>query len=465
LVKAGPNVQERFSKPLYRKRRYIEAANFNKGVSPLLLILYTIFGSVLCYTWEATGVAFCLLRLRRLAGLSQNFSYTLDQTIWSNGISGLLVFLSSFLCFVSWLAAPQLKTLTYNINLLLLLLFLTLAFSSSNLLIFYVFFEASLIPTLILILGWGYQPERLMAGRYMILYTVGASLPLLLVLISWGNSLCTIRIALIKTHTVYFGILVFVIYGAFLVKLPIFSLHLWLPKAHVEAPLAGSIILAGILLKLGGYGLFIIRSIFRLQSRETTFFLVRVGVWGGLIAIILCLRQTDVKAFVAYSSIGHIRIVIRGIILGSRWGVVRAVISMVAHGFTSSSLFCLAYYTYTKSHTRRIPYIKGVLRVFPTLSFWWFLICCINMAAPITLNLVSELLIIVVLWVNSSLLVLTMAIIIFVSASYNIYLYCSLNHGGGSNYLLGAGPLNSQELLILSLHFFPFLLLLKIDLF
>ena len=417
-------------------------------------------------TWEVRVSCFAVVRILRIFLLKQNFSLIEDMLMWSNRIRSLLIFLSCVLCFLCVVTTPYEKRLSYILNLVLLGLFLCLAFSISNIILFYVFFEASLLPTLLLIIGWGYQPERLQAGRYIILYTVAASLPLFLIMIWWCSATGTNEM-LIQKIIMYrvSPIMVIFILGAFLVKLPIYSVHLWLPKAHVEAPLVGSIILAGILLKLGGYGIYLMRSSFSLRKNIRIIILVAVSVWGGLLATFICLRQIDVKALVAYRSVGHIGIVSSGFILDSYWGFTRALITILAHGFSRSALFCLAYFTYSKSHTRNIPYISGLLQLYPILRFWWFLFCCINMAAPPTLNLVGELLISVALWQRRGYLGIVIGLIVFFSAAYNMYLYTNINHGFHSNFLRRSGSLIHYENLTLFLHIAPLALLLKGNLF
>lgn len=209
---------------------------------------------------------------------------------------------------------------------LALCLLVIMFFLSSNLIYFYIFFEVSLIPTLVLIVGWGYQPERLQAGIYIMLYTIRASLPLLVSLLVLGylyrsfnmilvNYLSCVLILYNVNFLWFLGVII-----AFLVKLPIFSVHLWLPKAHVEAPIAGSIILAGVLLKLGGYGILRLLMVFFLNDIFISKVLIIISLWGGVITAVICVGQRDIKSLIAYSSVGHIGLMLAGVLRKFIWG-------------------------------------------------------------------------------------------------------------------------------------------------
>nr|YP_010170652.1 NADH dehydrogenase subunit 4 [Doriprismatica atromarginata]QRZ60634.1 NADH dehydrogenase subunit 4 [Doriprismatica atromarginata] len=433
----------------------------------MIEILFLIGFSLLIFSWEVVLFSFSSCVVLSMLVLHQSFTSGIDTFFMFSSISNLLVFLSCLLCFLSLIATPEEKLSgSYMICLLSLCMALVLAFSSSNLIMFYVFFEISLIPTLVLIIGWGYQPERLQAGTYMMLYTVGASLPLLMLILwsCWKMSSMDMYMLHISSSEMS-GMLSFVIYGAFLVKLPMYGLHLWLPKAHVEAPLAGSMILAGILLKLGGYGMVQMNFCLNMKLDVYSWAIIGLSMWGGLLATLMCLRQVDVKSLVAYSSVGHMGIVSSGVLLDSSWGVISAVVTMMAHGFSSSAMFCLAYFSYKKSHTRNIPYMKGVLQIYPILSMLWFIFCCINMACPPTLNLMGEMAIIPSLWSNSFWLAVVMGLMVFFSASYNMYLYSSINHGSFSSYFLSGFPMKSYCCMVLFAHMFPLFLILKSNLF
>nr|YP_010415441.1 NADH dehydrogenase subunit 4 [Elysia atroviridis]USC52132.1 NADH dehydrogenase subunit 4 [Elysia atroviridis] len=433
----------------------------------MLSLIYGLLSLVFIMSWGTGIFCFSMLSMLCIVLMSQSFSSSFNMVFNITSLSSFMLMLSLVLCILSLIATPSSKSYSYQCTIVLLAGFLVLAFSSSNMINFYVWFEASLIPTLILIICWGYQPERLQAGTYMMLYTVGASLPLLIILI-WRcleSGSMNIFVMGNSSSDFFTGVLVFV-YGAFLVKLPMYGVHLWLPKAHVEAPLAGSMILAGILLKLGGFGLFQMNKCFSLLSNyNTSLVLVCISLWGGLLAVLVCLRQVDVKSYVAYSSVGHMGLVSAGVILDRTWGASSALVTMVAHGFASSALFCLAFFTYEKSHSRAMPYMKGMLKMYPILSLWWFIFCCINMAAPPTINLLGEMMIIPSAWFSFWGLAVVLTIMVFMSAAYNMYLYSSINHGDGSFYLTGGTNLSAHEGVALVAHFIPLLIIFKSSMF
>lgn len=352
----------------------------------------------------------------------------------------------------------------FVINLLILILILYLTFSVVNLLLFYIFFESSLICILILILGWGYQPERIQAGIYLLFYTIFISLPILLgvfyILVNINSLTINLFILNISSNWLLFIVIILV----FLVKIPIVFIHLWLVKAHVEAPVAGSIMLAAILLKLGGYGLIRVLIIFQNLVFKINYLIIILSLIGGVYLRILCLQQVDMKVVVAYSSVVHIRIVLRGLFLIISWRMIGAYIVIIGHGLCSSGLFAILNLNYERLRRRRLLVNKGIIRLFPSLRLWWFLLLSSNISAPPSLNLLGEIYLLnrLVRWLGGVSGILCLLLIF--SVIYRLYLFSFRQHGVFIKNLKTCLNITRREFLILSIHWIPLnILFINID--
>ena len=333
----------------------------------------------------------------------------------------------------------------------LILLTLCSSFLVDNLLLYYIWFEISLIPIFIIILGWGYQPERILASIVMFFYTISASLPLLLCLIYLINSAGSLNYSciLLSDFNRRAGISLFLVLG-FLVKLPCFGFHLWLPKAHVEAPVSGSIILAGVLLKLGGYG--IIRLIRVTNIRIISSQIIALALIGGGILGVLCIVQRDIKVVIAYSSVVHIALVIAGRLRLTKWGFEGVLIIILAHGVCSSGIFAAANMIYERRHSRRFFFNSGLLNRRAIFRIVWFVLIVANFGGPFTYNLLGEILLILNL---SSLTINSLSVILFLSffsAAYRLILYRSTNQGQTGNNNSALIKVRFSEMIILISH-------------
>nr|BBM34589.1 NADH dehydrogenase subunit 4 [Anarhichas lupus] len=447
-----------------------------KILIPTLMLVPTAWMVKSKWLWPTTLTQSLIIALFSLSWL-----INMSETGWSNlnGYMATDLLSTPLLVLTCWLLPlmimasqshtalePINRQRTYITLLTSLQIFLILAFGATEIIMFYIMFEATLIPTLIIITRWGNQTERLNAGIYFLFYTLAGSLPLLVALLLLQNSAGTLSLLTLQYSdpvqlTSYAdklwwaGCLI-----AFLVKMPLYGVHLWLPKAHVEAPVAGSMVLAAVLLKLGGYGMMRMVVMLDPLTQELSYPFIVFALWGVIMTGSICLRQTDLKSLIAYSSVSHMGLVVGGILIQTPWGFSGALILMIAHGLASSALFCLANTNYERTHSRTMLLARGLQMVLPLMTTWWFIASLANLALPPLPNLMGEIMIITSMF-NWSwwTLVLTGAGTL-ITASYSLYMFLMTQRGPLPAHIIALDPSHTREHLLMALHLIPLLMLI-----
>nr|UYR22146.1 NADH dehydrogenase subunit 4 [Comanthus sp. 2 MS-2014] len=355
----------------------------------------------------------------------------------------------------------------YCVLLIIVLISLIITFSSLELSLFYISFEATLIPILLIISRWGSQYDRYQASVYFVFYTLFGSLPFLISLLLINNCLGSLFFPICNFFFIFEGFFNnfsslwwFFTFLIFIVKMPIYGFHLWLPKAHVEATVAGSMLLAAVLLKLGGYGLIRLLNLFNFVNVNFNFFIICFCLWGSLVTGIICFCQSDLKSLIAYSSVGHMSLVAGGVFVGLNSSVNGSMILMISHGLVSSGLFCLANVLYERSGTRTLGLMRGYKCLMGLMAFWWLVSCAANLGLPPLPNLIGELIIISSFGFFDFSFIIISGGSVIVSAIYSLLIYQLTQSNKLINNFLNVLEVSSREHLLLFSHLLPLFLLI-----
>nr|YP_010363559.1 NADH dehydrogenase subunit 4 [Atkinsoniella wui]UNZ12660.1 NADH dehydrogenase subunit 4 [Atkinsoniella wui] len=382
-----------------------------------------------------------------------NISYYFGMDYISYGLIILSLFISSLMILASYKVYMYYNKNLFVFMCLVLCMCLVFVFSFLNMFMMYIFFEFSLIPLMILIFGWGYQPERLISGLYLFFYTLFASLPLLMVILFLYYNYSSMFFDMNYGFS-YSFIMHFCMVFAFLVKLPMFMLHFWLPKAHVEAPISGSMILAGLMLKIGGYGLIRFMFIYENIFIKYSFIWFTLSLVGSISVSLICLIQGDVKCLIAYSSVAHMGMSLMGLLTMTKFGFFGSYLMMLGHGLCSSGLFCLANMSYERMLSRSFMLNKGLMLYMPSMCMIWFMFCSFNMSCPPSINFISEVFImnsVIFYWSNSIYYVLMIS---FFAACFSFYLFSFTQHGK-FHYMYSCTECTVREYILVIVHLSP----------
>lgn len=435
-----------------------EKINLTKFVALSCSSIVLILSCLLLIEFDTNSYFFQYITTYSLGSQYLNFIYVFGL----DSISIFFFVLSSLLIFVCILFIWDDKFFKeYSIGLLIIELFLLIIFSTLDLFIFYIFFEAILIPMYLIIGIWGSRERKIRAVYLFFFYTLVSSIMMLIGILYIYSITGTLNLEYLF-HFQFTRqdqlILWLCFFLSFASKIPMFPFHIWLPEAHVEAPTVGSVLLAGILLKLGVYGF--LRFSITLFPEACLFFSPIVYLFstiGVIYASMAAIRQTDLKRIIAYSSVAHMNLVTIGIFSLNIIGLEGAILQSISHGFVSGGMFFLIGILYNRYHSRFLYYYGGLVHMMPLYAIFFLVFTMANIALPGTSSFVGEFLLLTGIYKTNFLVCFISALGVILCGAYSLWLYNRVMFGNLKiDYSLKFKDIDNKEFLVL----FPLFILI-----
>ena len=383
-------------------------------------------------------------------------NYNMYFSIGIDGISLFFIIATTFLipiCFLASYEVIKKNVKEYCILFFFLEFFLLITFSTLDLIIFYIFFESVLIPMFLIIGVWGSRERKIKASYYFFIYTLTGSLFMFIAIIHiYLTTGTTLYIVLYNYNfdIFYQKLYWLAFFFSFAVKVPMLPFHIWLHVAHVEAPTAGSVILAGILLKLGSYGL--IRFSLPLFPKATVFFTPLVLLFciiSIIYASLTAIRQTDLKRIIAYASVAHMNMIVVGLFSLTIEGIEGSLLQMLSHSIVASALFLCIGILYDRYHSRYVRYYSGLAHTMPIYSMFFLFYIFANISIPGTSSFVGELLILAGIFQENTVVAFLSGTSMVLGGCYSLLLYNRICYGNiQSNFLNTFYDITYREFLI-----------------
>ena len=422
-----------------------------RGISLLGTSLVMILSSSLLLSFNSNINDFQNLITYELESNFLNFSYSFGL----DGISIYFFFLTTLLVFLCVLYIWDEENLKQYFSMLLIIeFFLLIIFSVLDIMLFYIFFEAILIPMYIVIGFYGSRERKIRAVYLFFFYTLCSSLLLLIAILYIYSQVGTFNLEYLMSWKFTKNeelLLWFAFFLSFASKIPMFPFHIWLPEAHVEAPTVGSVLLAGILLKMGVYGFMRLSlTLFPYASLYFSPLVYLLSIIGVVYASLCALRQTDLKRIIAYSSIAHMNLVTLGIFSFNNLGLEGAIIQSISHGFVAGGMFFLIGILYSRYHSRFLYYYGGIVHTMPIYAVIFLIFTMANIALPGTSSFTGEFMLLGGIYKTNIVTGIISATGVILSGAYSLWLYNRIVFGNiKEHYTLKFVDMSLREFLVM----------------